>query len=410
MAGSIEKRGENTWRLVVSAGYDIYGKRIRHRKTIQAKSEKEAQKLLDKFVEEIEMGKYNELNKMNFSDFIDKWLEDFAEKNLAPKTIESYKYEIECRIKPALGHIKLNQLKPMHLIDFYNNLGENGIRRDGKKGPLSSRTIQYNHRIISSILQDAVEWQIIFENPASRVAAPKNKTIEAKYYTDDQAKELLKILFAGYADNSIKLKYIVGVCISLTGGLRLGEILGLEWDDIDYDNNIIKIKRAGQLINDIGMITVPTKTKKSFRKVPLPKFVFELIKKYKAVQNGEKLKLGNLWVDSNRLFTQWNGEPMYYTTFPNWFRKFFLKHKELPRISFHSLRHSAATILINKDLNLKAVQDLLGHEKGSTTVNIYSHAIEKVTNKSAEIMSEVFTDVVPEELKNIPETEEKKSV
>lgn len=123
-----------------------------------------------------------------------KWLKDYAEPELAPKTLLSYKQMLSNRIIPALGHIKLNKIQPTHLIEFYNNLREEGIRLDKKSGTLSDRTIQYYHRLISSILETAVKWQYILNNPAARVSAPKVKRKEVECFSIKQTQYLLDLL------------------------------------------------------------------------------------------------------------------------------------------------------------------------------------------------------------------------
>ena len=132
MAGSLEKRGENSWRLIVSGGFDADGKRIKHTKTIKATSRREAEKELAKMIAEFEKGQYVNPSKLTFADFVKRWINDFAERDLAPKTLYRYQETLNSRILPAMGHLKVDQIKPVHLMEFYNNLHEDGIRLDGK--------------------------------------------------------------------------------------------------------------------------------------------------------------------------------------------------------------------------------------------------------------------------------------
>ena len=123
---------------------------------------------------------------MTFKEFVECWLKDYAETNLAPKTLFRYKEILDSRILPSLGHLKLDQLRPTHIIEFENMLREPGIRMDRKEGGLSEKTILQHHRIISSILNDAVEWQLLFSNPAARVKPPRVKKVQAKCFDEDQ--------------------------------------------------------------------------------------------------------------------------------------------------------------------------------------------------------------------------------
>ncbi len=138
MTGSLEKRGKNSWRLVVSGGYDSNGKRLKHTRTIttnsktEAGARKEAEKELAKFITGVESGQVVTTSKIKFSAFVERWMNDYAVKNLEPKTYARYKAMLDSRILPFFGHLRLEQIKPIHLIDFYNNLQENGIRLDKK--------------------------------------------------------------------------------------------------------------------------------------------------------------------------------------------------------------------------------------------------------------------------------------
>ncbi|WP_261134785.1 N-terminal phage integrase SAM-like domain-containing protein [Bacillus sp. Marseille-Q3570] len=181
MAGSIEKRGKNSWRLVVSNGLDHSGKRIKKTKTVKGKTKREAEKELAKFIAEIESGHYLDPSKLTFSLYAERWMRDYGEKELSPTTLKRYRDFLETRIIPAMGHLKLENIKPLHLLEFYKSLGENGVRADGKPGGLSTQTITHHHRLISAMLQDAVEWQLITLNPTSRVKPQKSE--EAKWNT-----------------------------------------------------------------------------------------------------------------------------------------------------------------------------------------------------------------------------------
>ncbi len=157
MAGTIEQRGKDTWRLTFCKGWDAEGKIIRNRKNIKASSRREAEKELAKFITEVESNQFVKPTKMRLSEYIDFWLTNFGVSNLAPTTINLYKGLFK-RIILAMGHLPIDQIKPLRLIQFYKNLEEDGIREDGKPGGLSPQRILHHHRCISALLQDAVEW------------------------------------------------------------------------------------------------------------------------------------------------------------------------------------------------------------------------------------------------------------
>ncbi|WP_190972205.1 tyrosine-type recombinase/integrase [Clostridium sp. HV4-5-A1G] len=470
---AIEKRGKNSYRLTVSCGYDKSGKKIRKYKTINLsdikpnKQLEEAQRQFVLFQNEIEKGLYLDAGKITFEDFIHKWLKDYAENELAPKTFFSYKKILESRIIPALGHIKLNKLQPTHLNEFYNNLRENGIRLDKKytpnknfdkiisesritlkdiaskagiqyrtikgiktgknftlstatkisevlgvnidtifntvekTGPLSERTILYHHRIISSILTSAVQWQFILNNPASRVKPPKVERKEARHFEIDQVEYILQLV----EYEPIKYKTMVYLCIY--GGMRAGELNGLEWSDLDWDNEVLRIRQASQYLPDRGIFTKSTKNMSSDRVIALPDTVMAVMRQYKLWQNGVKADLGNLWVDSNRIFTKRNGAPIFPQTLGKWFSKFIKRHNNrvlndssipkkdkkkylLDNVNFHGLRHTSASLLIGQGMDVATVSKRLGHAEPYTTLKIYTHALQRADREAANKLENLF--------------------
>ncbi|SHF75840.1 Site-specific recombinase XerD [Desulfofundulus australicus DSM 11792] len=377
MAGWVEKRGENKWRLNVPGGTGPDGKRKVFRKNVEAQSKREAEKLLDLFAAEVLRGQYVEPSKLTFGQFVERWLRDYAEPNLAPKTVHRYRQMLETRILPAMGHLKIEQIKPLHLMEFYKNLQEDGIREDGKPGGLSERTILHHHRLISAILQDAVEWQVIPSNPASRVKPPRVKKQQAASYDETQFAALMEAL------EQEPLKYRVMVVLAVASGLRRGELMALEWKDIDFQKGTLEVRRAAQYLPGRGQFTKEPKTEESRRVVTLPPSVMSLLKEYKRHQAQERLKVGDLWQGSDRLFTTWDGRPMHIDTISKWFPA-FLKRHNLPPLPFHGLRHTHASLLIGQGVHAKTISARLGHSNISTTMDIYGHALKSADREAAE--------------------------
>ncbi|MBS4032646.1 MAG: site-specific integrase [Clostridiales bacterium] len=338
--GSIERRGKNTFRLVVSDGRDSSGNRIRQTKNItvhattEKAQEKEAKKALAQFVSEIERGEYYGSAKMPLMEFIKIWLRDHAEKNLAPKTYARYKEILKGRITTAIGHLRLEQIRPAHLVKFYSDLQEDGVRKDGRKGGLANKTIQQHHRILSSMFATAVAWEAMGSNPASKVRPPKVEKSDVGSYDEEQTAALLIALEKEPQDVS---KYKTAVILALTTGARRGEIMGLEWQDINYDKGTINIVRTSQYVEGKGIITKSPKNESSKRTVPVPKSIIALLKKHKSAQKKERRKVIDLWKQSDRLFTSWDGSPMHPGTVSKWFKAFLERHKLSP-LPFHGLR------------------------------------------------------------------------
>ncbi|MDI6619128.1 MAG: site-specific integrase [Clostridiales bacterium] len=325
-------------------------------------------------------------DNLTFKAFSDKWLKEYAKPKLASKTIYEYNRLLKLRILPAIGHMKLNKIKPIHILEFYSNLQENGMRRDKrhvKDNKLSNNTIMHYHRLLHSIFQVAVKWQILESNPVSNVEPPKVQRIEAKYYSEDEVDKLVNAL------EDEELKYKIAILLTLATGMRLGELAGLTWDHIDIKDNNIDIVQSSEYLPDEGIFKKEPKNKTSIRKIAIPPEISSLLNKYKIEQDKSRLKCGDKWHNTNYIFTQWNGLPLYPYTISKWFSK-FLKKNNMKYITFHQLRHTSAALLINADENIEEVSKRLGHSNTSTTLNIYAHAFKSADEDAAQKMSNIL--------------------
>ena len=376
MAGSIEKRGDS-YRLVCVVGYNLQGRPIKKSKTVHC-SKKEAKIELAKFVADVQKGMYVEGKSLKFTDFVEIWKRDYGAKELAASTYKRYLGILESRIIPFFGHFRVDKIKPTDIMQFYDLLSKDTqiVRRkdnNGKKTgkPLSPKTILEHHRLLRAMLQKAVYWQMIVSNPAERVQAPKTKKPKRKYYDDEQSKALISNLMELTEE---QFKYKVAIILTIFTGVRLGELMGLEWDDIDFRNGIVSINRSSQYLADKGVFTKTPKTESSIRDVAIPDFVVSLLEDYKYWYDEQKYQYGELWYDSNRLFVQADGKPMHPSTISKWFEK-FVAQIGLPVINFHGLRHTNATLLIAQNIDVSVVAARLGHAQITTTLNFYVHPI-----------------------------------
>ena len=377
MAGSIEKRGKNSYRLVCLAGYDLQGKPIKKTKTVHG-TKKEAEIELAKFVADVQNGMVIEGKSLKFSEFTEIWKRDYGSKELAPSTYKRYCRMLETRLLPYFGHFYVNKIKPTDIMQFYDLLSKDTqlVRKKDNEGnktlkPLSGKTILEHHRLLRAMLHKAVYWQVIVSNPAERVQPPKAKKPKRKYYDDDQCKILLENL--EQLDEE-QIKYKTAIILTVFTGVRLGELMGLEWNDIDFRNGIVSINRSSQYLADTGVFTKVPKTENSIREVAIPDFVISLLEEYKLWYDEQKSLYGELWIDSNRLFVQADGKPMHPSTISKWFVK-FIGQIGLPVINFHGLRHTNATLLIAQNIDVAVVAARLGHAQITTTFNFYVHPI-----------------------------------
>ena len=377
MAGSIEKRGKNSYRLSCLAGYNLQGKPIKKTKTVHG-TKKEAEIELAKFVADVQNGMVIEGKSLRFSEFTEIWKRDYGSKELAPSTYKRYCRILETRLLPYFGHFYVNKIKPTDIMQFYDLLSKDTqlVRKKDNEGnktlkPLSGKTILEHHRLLRAMLHKAVYWQVIVSNPAERVQPPKAKKPKRKYYDDDQCKILLENL--EQLDEE-QIKYKTAIILTVFTGVRLGELMGLEWSDIDFRNGIISINRSSQYLADKGIFTKTPKTESSIREVAIPEFVISLLEEYKLWYEEQKALCGELWDNSNRLFVQANGKPMNPSTISKWFVK-FIEQIGLPVINFHGLRHTNATLLIAQNIDVAVVAARLGHAQITTTFNFYVHPI-----------------------------------
>ena len=377
MAGSIEKRGKNSYRLTVSEGFDLTGRPMIHRKTIHG-TKREAEVELAKFVTEVQNGLVIDSKSLKFSEFVEVWKRDYGSKELAPTTYKRYCRMLETRILPYFGHFYINKIRPTDIMKFYDLLEKDTqlVRKKGNNGsktkkPLSGKTILEHHRLLRAMLHKAVYWQLIVANPAERVQPPKARKPKRRSYDDEQTKILLKNLELLPSEDT---KYKVAIILTVFTGVRLGELMGLEWQDVDFKNGIISINRSSQYLADMGVFTKVPKTESSIREIAIPEFIISLLDEYKLWYEEQKSIYGELWANSDRLFVQADGKPMHPSTISKWFVK-YVGQIGLPVINFHGLRHTNASLLVAQNIDIAVISARLGHAQISTTLDFYVHPL-----------------------------------
>ena len=353
--------------------------------------EKALEKVKFQFEQEVLNGTY--LNSsMTFAQFVEVWREDYAKEHLAIKTYARYEGFLK-RILPALGHIKLNNLNVNHLHRFYKNLGEKGInlktRKDKNGKPigdakLSPKTIYEHHRLISEILNKAVRWGMLDVNVASRATPPKVPHTEISILDDEQVKMLVAAL------NKEAIQHRAMILLLLYTGMRRGELCGLEWKDIDFETQMLRICRSSQYVGNRKLITKEPKTRSGIREFMLSSSACTLLKEYRQWQDEQKKLIGDEWQETDRLFTQWNGLPIYPDTVTKWFAR-FIERNNFPHVTLHSLRHTNASLMIAEGVDVCTVSKRLGHANTSTTLNIYTHAIPSKDTEAAERLEQALS-------------------
>ncbi len=384
MPKKIEKRSNGSYRLNVANGYDSEGRQKIMRKTIHAANDKEAKEAYKAFEAKVKLNQGKGLydRKITLYDFAKKWMKDFVELELAPKTQRSYRNHLKYRILPAMGHWDIKSIQPGHIMEFKSMLTE-GKRFDGRHGKISDQTVMYCYRVLSSMLKDAVEWQYITENPCERVKAPKVMRHKPLRFDEADVGKMMTAL------ENTKSPYSTIAQLAVYTGCRLGELMALKWEDIDIEKAIIHITKSMQAVKGRGIFTKETKNASSTRQIAASQKTIDLLKTLRAEQDAQKEKAGDRYVDEGWVFANKNGKCFYPTTPSHWFHKFLLSEGLTP-IRFHDLRHLSASILLAQGLPEKSVSARMGHGDIRTTANIYGSALLSVDRQAADSLDKVI--------------------
>ena len=416
---NITKRGD-TYRIKVSCGYDVNGKQVIKSMTYKpdpTKSDKWNEKEVNRqavlFEESCKKGQTS--TSMKFEVFAREWFKDYAELKLKRNTVSNY-HQMEKRAYVALGHIRVDKITPLDIQHFVRSLVADG---------LSAETVKSHVRFVSTVLSYAVKKRVLTYNPCTAVDYPIAQEKERDFYSVEEVKRLLELLRNDDEDknnannahsdngwNNVKNEgkdgsdsdnssnsnsvnghkdkhnheehhntehhnknkpFLVFFTLAAYMGARKGELLGLEWKDIDFNNDTITISRAYYYdAHKREYFTDTPKTKQSRRTLKMPAHVMDTLKDFKTWQDHQREIWGGSWVDTDRLFTQPNGEPMNTNKPYNYLRE-FCKREGMRMCNVHSFRHFNASALINSGVDVVTVQTALGHSTPSTTLNFYSH-------------------------------------
>lgn len=384
--GHVRYRGNGKWQLEVDLGKTIGGKkRNRKYRTVEAKNKKEAELLLAQFVAELTNEGYIEEKDIGFIEFVNKhWVPKCAVKRLSHTTLSSYINRIETRIFPAFQYFKLNEVEPIHIIDFLDQLQQDGVRLDGKYGKLSSSSIRFYYRILKNIFDFAVEIKFLKENPVESVKRPSEEYKEIEVYNEEEAIKLMEAL-----DSEVDYPHWqVIIKLAISTGMRRSELYGLEFKHIDLDNQIVHVRQALTYSKEFGFqIHEIKKGNRSARKrdVALPESLVEPIRQLRLQRRKERLAAKNLWQDGkyDLVLCHPNGKPYHPDAMRLWWKNFLERHN-LKYINIHALRHTSATLLINEGVHPKVISERLGHSSIKTTMNVYGHVLEKADKKATE--------------------------
>lgn len=365
----IEKRGKS-YRIRASVGYRVDGRQVQPSMTwtpdpgmTQKQIERELTRqavLFDETCKSLSV----QSGHIKFSVFVERYMEEYASVDLRHRTAVGYE-SLKQRITDELGHYYLDKITPRQIKAFVTKLGQPGANMITKK-PLSPKTQRNYLSLLSSIFSYAVDMELIHDNPCSNVKPPKADRSQKKWYTVEEAVQILESL------EDAPLKYRAFFTLAIFCGYRREELLGFEWDDIDFRNCLIAVNRASLYTKERGIYTDIPKTEGSKRILKQPKVVFDVLRKLHASQAETMLMIGDQWKGSNRVFTTADGAPMHPNTPYAWLKKHCAAHG-FRFLGIHAFRHLNAALLINSGADAQTVAANLGHSQVSTTLNIYAY-------------------------------------
>lgn len=384
---SYEQLSKGNWKAIVSLGYES-GKQIKNRKQ-GFKTKKDAEKWVTETLSKKHKG-YVATSESNIllKDFMHKWFNEYKINTISTNTISNYNARINTHIIPKLGNYKLNKITNIVVQDFYNDLINGGQKPSSAKKVLET---------LSNCLRYAQKNKLIYMIPVNIDRVPiENTKVEFwnKYEVD-------------FFLNQIKDDYLyTPILIELLTGLRIGELCGLRWCDIDLDNGHLNVRN--QVLNDKAnkslIFTDKLKTTPSYRKITLPKALVNHLKKIKGNSLDKDfviLSREGLMCNPRNLSMNFTGEILKYKLSLEDYKKSKSRNKkdnyiQLPQLTFHGLRHTHATLLIFKGENIKVVSERLGHKSITETLDTYTHVMDDMKNNTAEILDDMFLNTIPE--------------
>lgn len=367
--GSIFKRRDGRWVAVLNVGY---GGGKRQRKAYYAGNRAEVASKLAAAIRDQQQGKRPVPERETLADFLGRWLEDTAKRNIRASTYQGYRNIVRHHVAPDIGHIRLARLTADQLDNLYTRLLDKG---------LAPPTVTRVHALIHKALKHATRVGALAVNVAATVTPPRIERREFRVLSPEEAAQLLRTAL----DDPLYALY----ALALTCGLRQAELLGLRWADMDLSASVLAVRQQVYRLKGGWVFTTP-KTKAGRRTVALSGMAVEALRERRLAQNKQRLQ-ADAWEDNDLVFANELGRPIEKG---NLLRRSFqplLKRAGLPHLRFHDLRHTAASLMLAEGIHPKVVQERLGHANISTTLDTYSHVLPGLQADAAERMDRLLS-------------------
>jgi integrase len=363
---NIKKDKNGTYYFVISAGFNSNGKRRQIKRT-GFKTQKEAKEKYLAIQNELQQEEFVDPSSVTFEMFLDKW-----KKRKRNQVEEStyIRYERLCRlhILPAIGYMKLQKINTLTVQNLIDDLAS--------EHNFAKKSCRLVTTIIKDVFRRAIIEGLVKANPVQEIDLPKESESEMVIWDQPDIE-----LFLSLRNERTRGKYYIAILTALFTGMRKGEILGLTWDNIDFNKNIIHIKQI--LESDGSKISKKTKSK-SFRQVLIPDLLKQELIRHKKFQKDDSPSNPN-----NLVFCTRRGLRVIPNTLNDVLNSYCAKYN-LPRMRFHDLRHTHATMLIKENVNIKVIQERLGHSKASITLDIYSHILPGMQQSVTEKLNKLY--------------------
>jgi integrase len=365
MAGNITRRGKRSWRIKYELPRDpATGERRVGYATIRGKRA-DAEKALREILYKQDHGVAIDPSNLRVAEYLETWLADVAPRTVAPKALERYRGLVRHQIKPHLGAVLLQKLRPAHIDKWLLQLG----RTD-----LSIRSIRHAHGVLRTALAHAASVEVVERNVCKIIAPPKLERTEIETLTAEQVVETFRKL-DGHPFYAV-------AAFAIGTGARRGEIAALRWSDLDLDRAMVRIERSVEQTKE-GLRIKPTKTAAGRRTISLPDATVKALRDHRRQTLELRMALGmGAPTADTPVFADLDGEALSPHLLTNRWRR-AVKNRKLPKVSFHAWRHSHASALIAAGLDVVAVSRRLGHASPALTLNVYSHMFQNSDDRAA---------------------------
>ncbi len=365
--GSISRLPSGRWRAQIT--------QRKKRISFSSAAKSECQEWIRKMLDKIDRGLDFEGSKKTLNQFLPDWLNN-NQASLRPKTADQYKRIIEKHILPHIGEVKLKDLRLDYLEEFYASLLTAGV---------GVRTVRLVHGVLHRSLEKAVRYGLVMRNPVQGASLPRYRHAEMMVLDETQVSQLL-VSVIGCRNEAL-------YHLAVTTGMRQGEIFGLKWSDLQWVSGRLYVQRQVQQVRGKTWDTVEPKTRSGKRVIKLGEGTLQKLREHKERQEVERKVAGDLWQDLDFIFSSSVGTPIDASNLRLDFHK-VLDRAGLPKIRFHDLRHTAASLMLNHGVPVIVVSKMLGHSKPSITMDIYGHLYNEMQDEAAKLMDELVTPVL----------------